>query len=93
MVRHVLNSGFIVQKLAGKTVIYSGETSCLYEFNETASFIFAKLKNGWDTGRIVASLAKRYSIPPARAAEDVESLVSDLVRKKILSSGQKIGKR
>jgi hypothetical protein len=85
MIKYKINKGLIQQKLGDKTVIFDGEESLLYTFNETASFIFQKLKLGWDEIKIIDGLVKKYQIKEKRAERDFNELVSDLVKKKIIS--------
>lgn len=82
--KYHLNKGFIVQKLDGKITIFDGEKSSLYTLNETATFIFEKLKRGWEETRIVEALVKRYSVKEDRAKKDLKSLLSDLKKRKIV---------
>lgn len=79
-----INKGFIVQKLDGKITIFDGEESALYTLNETASFIFEKLKKNWDTTQIVESLVKIYKIKEKKAKTDVKDLLTELKRRKII---------
>lgn len=83
--KYKINKGFIIQKLDDKTVIFDGEASVLYTFNETASFIFQKLKRGWDEDKIVRSLVKKYQVREERVREDFKQLVEELLKKKIIS--------
>ena len=84
MQTYKINKGFVVQKLDNKTVIFDGEESLLYTFNETASYVFKKLKIGWDEVRIAQSLAKLYKIKEARAKKDVKELISEMKKKKLI---------
>ena len=86
MKQYKINKGFIVQKLDQKTVIFDGEESMLYTFNETASFIFKKLKSALEEDKIVDALVKKYSINKERERKDVKELIFDLKKKKIVSS-------
>jgi hypothetical protein len=85
MPTYKVNKGLVIQKLDDKTVIFDGEKSALYTLNETASVIFQKLKIKWPVEKIVAYLVKEYSVKDASAQKDVETLISDLTKKKILS--------
>ncbi|NMB57429.1 PqqD family protein [Candidatus Beckwithbacteria bacterium] len=91
--KYKINKGFIVQKLDNKTVIFDGEESVLYTFNETASEIFKLLKKNLNEKEIVKKIAKKYQIKTERAKKDFNDLVSDLKRKKILSSSDKKPKK
>lgn len=83
--KYKLNKGFIVQKLDDKMVIFDGEESVLYTFNETASFIFKKLKQGKNEKEIIDLLVKRYQIKEEKAKKDVKDLLAELRKKKIIS--------
>lgn len=83
--KYKINKGFIIQKLDDKTVIFDGEESILYTFNETASYIFKKLKLGWEIDKIVQALVKKYEVKEAKAKKDVKDLANDLKKKNILS--------
>lgn len=85
MTTYKINKGFIVQKLDDKTVIFDGEKSVLFTFNETASFIFRRLKMGSSIIEIVIALVKKYKIGEIEAKKDVKELLKNLVSKKIIS--------
>jgi hypothetical protein len=80
-----INKGFISQKIGHKLSIFDGDESLLYTFNETASFIFAKIKLGWNAAKIISSLAKKYHIDEMRAKKDTTQLIKELKQKKIIS--------
>lgn len=83
--KYKINKGFIVQKLDDKTVIFDGEESVLYTFNESASYIFRELKKETDESIIVQKMTKNYSIKEEKAKQDMKELISDLRKKKIIS--------
>ena len=82
--KYKINKGFIVQKLDDKTVIFDGEKSVLYTFNETASFIFRRLKLGRSIVEIVKTLMMKYKIGEIEAKKDIKELIRDLLAKKII---------
>jgi len=84
MAKYKINKGLITQKLGKETVIFDADKSVLFTFNETASYIFAKLKSGWEKDKIVAAMLKRYHVKEARAEKDFEELVLKLLKKKII---------
>lgn len=86
MKKYKVNKGFITQKLGKRTVIFDGEKSVLYTFNETASYIFSKLKLKWDRKRILDSLVKNYNVKIDKAEKDFYQLLADLEANKIISS-------
>lgn len=85
MKKYKVRKGFITEKLDEKTVIFDGEESILYTFNETASDIFKKIKLGWDEQKITTELVKKYKISESKAKKDLRELLVDLKKKKIIS--------
>lgn len=83
--KYKINKGFIVQRLDDRTVIFDGEKSLLYTFNESSTFIFSKLKVGWDKNKIIGALLKKYNVKKDRLEEDFEELILSLKSKKIIS--------
>lgn len=90
IMKYKINKGFIVQKLDDKTVIFDGEESVLYTFNETASLIFQKLKKGFDQEEILKKLIKKYGVKEEKARKDFEEMVKELIKKKIVTGNRKI---
>lgn len=76
--------GLITQKLDDKTVIFDGDKSVLYTFNETASYIFSKIKTKTDSEKIAELFVKRYGVKKARAEKDIKELIADMLKKKII---------
>lgn len=79
-----LNNRFVVQNMGNETVIFDGDSSRLHTLNETGSLVFRKAKAGWPADKIAKHLVKTYEIPLPRARKDVDLLLKDLVKKKIL---------
>lgn len=67
-----------------KTVIFDGEESVLYTFNETASFIFRRLKQQFTTEEISKAMEKKYKVGGKEAQKDIKELIRDLEAKKII---------
>jgi len=84
MNKYKINKGLIAQKLGKETVIFDADKSVLFTFNETASYIFAKLKSGWEKEKIIEAMLKRYKVKKTRAENDFEELVLKLKNKKII---------
>lgn len=84
MPSYTITKGLITQKLDNKTVIFDGEESVLYTFNETASYIFLKIKAKWDKEKIILSLVKKYGVKEDRAKKDVKELIKVLLKKRIV---------
>jgi len=84
MSKYILKKGFISQKIGDKITIFDGEQSVMYTFNQSAAFIFEKLKQGIDKDKIIDLLAKKYDIKREKAKIDVEKFIADLKSKKVL---------
>lgn len=84
--KYKINKGFIVQKLDNKAVIFDGEKSVLYTFNDIAYFIFRKIKLGWEEQKIVTVIVSKYRVKETRIANDLKEIISDLKKKKIISA-------
>lgn len=86
MKKFKINKGFIAQKLGNKLTIFDAEESTLFTFNETASYIFQKLKLGWDIDKIVEMLVLKFKIKEEKAQKDTLNFIKDLKSKKIIKS-------
>ena len=85
MKRYQIRKDLIVQKLDNKTVVFDSDKSLLFTLNETASYIFRKLKGGADEKKLVFLFAKRYSVSVTQAEKDIRTCITDMEKKKILS--------
>lgn len=84
MKKSVVNKSILFQKIDNKLVGFDIDKSALYTFNETAEFIYKKLKAGAEEAKVANQLAKRYEIEEKVALKDVVALVKDLKKNKIL---------
>jgi len=82
--KYKVQKGLIVQKLDDKITIFDGDESVLYTFNETASFIFSKLKLDWEKEKLIEALVKKYGISEKKAEKDISELIKELKEKKII---------
>lgn len=85
--KYKIDKGLIVQRFGDKSVIFDSDKSVLYTFNETAAYIFKKLKKGLTEETIVKDINKRYGIRAEKANKDLKDLISDLKGKKIIKTG------
>lgn len=79
-----IQKGLIVQKIDDKTVVFDAEKSILYTLNETAAYIFQKLKRGDDKEKIINQMIKRYRVKKERLEKDFDELIDNLKKKKII---------
>jgi len=84
--KYKIQKGLIVQKkIDKKTVIFDGEESILYTFNETAAEIFQLLKKGFKEKEIIEKLVKKYQTKPEKIKKDLSELINKLKKNKIIS--------
>lgn len=81
--KYKINKGFIIQKLDGKIVVFDGEKSVLNTLNSTASFMFQKIKLGWDKSKIIEAVVKEYTVDRESVAKDLDKMINELIKKKI----------
>lgn len=84
--KYKINKGFVSEQLDGKTVIFDSDTSTFFTFNESAGYIFNKIKTKTDENKIIDLMVRRYQIKPEKAKKDLKDLLVDLKKKKIISS-------
>lgn len=83
--KYKVNQGFIIQKMGRNIAIFDGEKSVLYNFNETAHFIFSKIKLGFEEEQIIGALVKKFNINFNKARTDLKVLLKDLLKSGIIS--------
>ncbi len=86
--KYKLKKGLISEKLDGKIVIFDSDKSILYTLNETAGFIFEKLKKGIDKEKIVELLVKKYQVKRERVQKDLKDLIENLKKKNIIKESK-----
>lgn len=86
--KYKINKGFIVQKIDNELVIFDGEESVLYTLNETAAFIFQKLKRGLSEEKIVEAMVKKYDVDKERVKRDVRRIIKRLGKNKIIEKAE-----
>lgn len=84
--KNQLNKGFVAQDLEDKIIIFDEKNSMLHTLNESASYVFRKIKSGWEDEKITSSLVKRYGIAEKRAIQDLKAIRAQFKRKKIFTS-------
>jgi len=80
-----INKGYITQKLGNKTVIFDGEESVLYTFNETAFAIFHKIQSNWSQKDIIEFIVKQYRVTRNQAEKDLKEFIAELKKRNIIS--------
>lgn len=81
-----VNKNFIQQKIDGEFIGFDTDVSFLYTLNKTAEIIFKKLKSGFNEEKIILELAKLYDVPASTLKKDVQMIVKDLLKHKIIYS-------
>ncbi len=84
MATYTVNKNLIVQKLDDKTVMFDSDASILYTLNETADYIFTLLKKKMPKSEIIKKVVKRYDAKESVVVKDIDEIMSNLIKKKIL---------
>ena len=84
--KYRLNKDMISQKIQGNEVVFDTEKSTIYTLNETATFILKRITLKKSLQEIEKSIMQEYDVDEAVAKKDVQSTVSDFIKKKILIS-------
>ena len=84
MIKYKIKSALISQKIGNKITIFDSVNSILLTLNETAVYIFEKIKKGYDKNTIIESLIKDYDVSSSKAEADFDDLISQLKAKKII---------
>ncbi len=73
--------GYITQR-SGKTItIFDAEKSVLLTLNNSATFIFDRLKRGAGTRAIAADLVNEFKVTEEKAEKDVADFIKTLLLK------------
>jgi hypothetical protein len=81
---YILQKGIVIQKNEGEISIFDPDNSYLFTMNETAAFIFERIKKGMSGNEICKQLTTIYDITSAVAEKDVNTLIEKLKKYKIL---------
>lgn len=81
-----INKDIILQEIDNSLIAFDTDKSYLYTFNETAEFIFKKIKLGWEEEKVVLALAKKYDATLPTLKKDVKALIKDMIKNKIIYS-------
>jgi len=73
----------IFQKIGKKIMIFDSEKSLLYSLNETASYIWKKLRSRWNKKQIIEGLAKKYKVDGLKLEDDYNQIIKEIKKKKI----------
>lgn len=80
-----LKKGLISQKIGNIINIFDGEKSTIYSFNQTATFIFERIKQGLSKEDIISLVLKKYLVQKNIAEKDFNEFINELKNKKIIS--------
>ena len=77
--RKLLQSDFANIRLLNDRFVFDARSGTFHRVSESAAFILVCMQCENDLARVVASYARRYSLPPAIAERDVENFLGDLI--------------
>lgn len=81
-----LSSRFVIEELENKIVLLDTKTLLLFHLNETASFIVKRVIKKKNKEDIIQLLTESFDISQEKAKKDVEILIKDLLKKKVIYS-------
>ncbi|MFA5770292.1 MAG: PqqD family protein [Patescibacteria group bacterium] len=82
--QYKIKRGLIFEKKGSKITIFDPEKSILYQFNETASFIFSKLKLGWQKEKIINVLIDKYNNEEISIKNDFINFIAKLKNRSLI---------
>lgn len=82
---NTIKKGQIVEKIGNKIRIFDPEKSELYSLNESASYIFGKIRSGAKKNEIIRLLKKKYGLTTIQAKHDYSNLVKEMRKRKIIA--------
>ena len=75
------------REVEGQVVLLLPHADELFTLNDSARVVWRKLVAGASVAELGRVLAKHYGIPQATAESDVQALVRELARRRIVASG------
>lgn len=82
--KYKISKDIILQKIDKDLIGFDTNKSFLYTFNETALFIFSKLRRKTSEEEIIRALIKKYEVNEKQAKNDVDLLLKQLLKKRII---------
>lgn len=79
-----INQSIVFQKLDNQLACFDTDESVIYTLNDTAEFVFRKLKSGWKEEEIITAMAKKYEVVLLTLKKDVKILIKDMIKNKII---------
>lgn len=76
-----IKKGFINQRTKNSIIIFDTEKSVLLTFNNTATFIFDRLKKGLDDKKIIDDLISEFEVTEEIAKKDINDFIKTLLSK------------
>ena len=77
-------SGLQYRRLVDGAMLYDPTTERVHHFNLTAALVWERCGEGVPASEIAAELSALYEVESISAAEDVERLVDDFLRQRLL---------
>ena len=75
--------GHITQHTDNSIVIFDTKKSILHTLNNTAMYIFDKLKKGANIEKIVLDFSKDFGVSEKKAEQDITEFIDMLITKKL----------
>lgn len=73
-----MKKNIIFQKIGKKIMIFDSEKSFLYSLNETAFYIWKRLRSGWNKKQIIDGLTKKYKVDGSELEVDYNQIIKKI---------------
>lgn len=83
----MINTDIVTQKNEDGIAIFDPDNSYLFTMNESATFIFERLKKGYTYVKIIQQLSSTYNISLQRAEKDILKFIQVLEKYNIIKHG------
>lgn len=77
----------VTQLVEGETVLVHLQTNEIYALNPTATRAWDMLASGSNRDEVQAALLQEFDVPPDQLREEIDTLIAELVEKKLLLAG------
>lgn len=75
------------RRIEDESIILDLDTSVYYSLNETGAFVWERLGDAEPVSRVVAELCKEFDVDAAAASRDVDEIVRQFRKLKLLLAG------
>ncbi|MFA6081291.1 MAG: PqqD family protein [Patescibacteria group bacterium] len=82
--KYKIKKGLIYEKKGKKITIFDPDKSTIIELNETACYIFEKLKKRIMVNKIITLMVEKYNLTIKKGENDVKNLILKLLKEEVI---------